>query len=85
MMSAISVTVLEGSRMAVNSRITRVDQSSLLEDVLVLVSSEDDINRLASVQAGLDAGSCDTMQDRPTSPRVWQTAFRFSFEIFPRM
>ena len=50
MMSAISLTVMEGSRMAVNSRIMRVDQSSLLEDVLALVESEDDVNCLASVQ-----------------------------------
>ena len=34
--------------MAVNSRILRVDQSFLLEDVLALVSGEDDVNRLAS-------------------------------------
>ena len=50
-----------GSRMAVNSRILRVDQSFLLEDVLALVSWEDDVNSLASVQTGSDAGSRDTM------------------------
>ena len=60
-----------GSRMAVNSRILRVHQSFLLEDVLALVSWEDDVNRLASVQTGSDAGSRAT----GTSPRVWQTAF----------
>ena len=37
-----------------NSRILRVDQSFLLEDVLALVSW-DDVNRLASVQTGSDA------------------------------
>ena len=47
--------------MAVNSRILRVNQSFLLEDVLALVSWEDDVNRLASVQTGSDAGSRDTM------------------------
>ena len=46
--------------MAVNSRIMRVDQSFLLEDVLALVSWEDDVNCLASVQTGSDAGSRDT-------------------------
>ena len=51
-----------GSRMAVNSSILRVDQSFLLEDVLALVSWEDDVNRLASVQTGSDAGSRDTMR-----------------------
>ena len=52
-----------GSRMAVNSTILRVDQSFLLQDVLALVSSwEDDVNRLASVQTGSDAGSRDTMR-----------------------
>ena len=51
-----------GSRMAVNSRILRVDQSFLLEDVLALVSWEDDFNRLVSVQTGSDAGSRDTMR-----------------------
>ena len=50
-----------GSRMEVNSRILRVDQSFLLQDVLALVSWEDDVNRLASVQTGSDAGSRDTM------------------------
>ena len=48
--------------MAVNSRILRVDQSFLWEDVLALVSWEDDVNRLASVQTGSGAGSQDTMQ-----------------------
>ena len=43
--------------MVVNLRIMRVDQSSLLKDVLALVSSEDDVHRLASVQTGSDAGS----------------------------
>ena len=51
-----------GSRMAINSRILRVDQSFPLEDVLALVSWEDDVNRLASVQTGSDAGSRDTMR-----------------------
>ena len=37
------MTVLEGSRMAISSRIMRVNQSSLLED---------DVNHLASVQTG---------------------------------
>ena len=50
-----------GSRMAVNSRIMRIDQSFLLEDVLALVSWEDDVNPLASVQTGSDARSPDTM------------------------
>ena len=44
-----------GSRMAVNSRILRADQSFLLQDVLALVSWEDYVNRLASVQTGSDA------------------------------
>ena len=52
MMSAISVTVL-------GARILRVDQSF---HVLALVSWEDDVNRLASVQTGSDAGSRDTMR-----------------------
>ena len=43
--------------MAVNSRILRGDQSFLLEDVLALVSWEDDVNRLASVQTGSDANA----------------------------
>ena len=43
--------------MVVNSRIMRVDQSSILN---VLVSWEDDIHRLASVQTGSDARSRDT-------------------------
>ena len=45
--------------MALNSRILRVDQSFLLEDV---VSWEDDVNRLASVQTGSNAGSRDIMR-----------------------
>ena len=44
--------------MVINSRVMRVDQSSLLKDVLALVTSEDDVHRLASVQTGSDAGSC---------------------------
>ena len=36
--------------MVVNSRIMIADQSSLLKDVLALVSSADDVHRLASVQ-----------------------------------
>ena len=71
-----------GSRMAVNSRILRVDQSFLLEDVLALVSWEDDVNRLASVQTGSDAGSRDTMRpedDIQLLLEFWQMAFHLKF------
>ena len=42
--------------MVVNSRTMRVDQSCLLKDVLALVSSEDDVHRLASVQQDQQRG-----------------------------
>ena len=56
-MSAISVTVLEGSRSVINSRILRVQESSLLKDVLRLVTSDDDVRRLTSVQTASDPGT----------------------------
>ena len=54
-----TVLQLEGRSMVVNSRIMRVDQSSLLKDALV--SSEDDVHLILP---GSDAGSRDTMQDQ---------------------
>ena len=56
-MSAISVTVRKGSRSIINSRIIRVQESSLLKDVLRLVTSDDDVRRLTSVQTASDPGT----------------------------
>ena len=41
-MPVISVMVLDGSRSIVNSRILRVQESSLLKDILCMVTSDDD-------------------------------------------
>ena len=63
-MPAISVTVLDGGRSIVNSRILRVQESSLLKDILCMVTSDDDARRLMSVQTASDSATrYDAMPD----------------------
>ena len=54
---AISVTVLDGGHFNVNSRILEVEESSLLKDILCMVTSDNDARHLMCVQTALDPGT----------------------------
>ena len=54
----VLVTVLDGGRSIVNSRILRVEEPSLLKDILCMVTSDDDERWLMSVQTASDSGTC---------------------------
>ena len=63
-MPAILVTVLDGGRSIINSRILQVQESSLLKGILCIVTSDDDALRLMSVQTASDSGiRYDAMPD----------------------